>query len=307
MPLKNLLQKIDLTNPGQLQTLVENRRVFNLDNCELNVFESYEQAYGIPLTFGDFIITSMVRGKKIMHLDNKPAFDYLPGETVVVPANETMRIDFPEATEANPTQCIALAIDASYINETVNYLNQYHNVNSQDNNWSLRFNQYHFTNDTEMSDLINKIIRICSSSNTTKNILADLNLKELLIRLLQSQQLAQVYAEHKTNNNLSREHFVLNYIQEHLCEKIHVATLSRKAYLSRTIFFKWFKEQFGTTPSEYINRERIKLAKQLLTNPEHNVHTVSTMTGFVDANYFIRVFRKLEGVTPKTYKDCLEN
>ncbi|MEX6689165.1 AraC family transcriptional regulator [Danxiaibacter flavus] len=307
MPLKNLLQKIDLTNPGQLQTLVENRRVFNLDNCELNVFESYEQAFGIPLTFGDFIITSMVRGKKIMHLDNKPAFDYLPGETVVVPANETMMIDFPEATEANPTQCIALAIDASYINETVNYLNQYHNVNKQNNNWNLRFNQYHFTNDTEMSDLINKIIRICTSSNTTKNILADLNLKELLIRLLQSQQLEQVYTESKTNSNHSREHFVLNYIQEHLCEKIHVATLSRKAYLSRTIFFKWFKEQFGTTPSEYINRERIKLAKQLLTNPEHNVHTVSTMTGFIDANYFIRVFRKLEGVTPKTYKDCLEN
>lgn len=307
MPLKNLLQKIELTNPRQLQTLVESRRVFNLDNCELNVFESYEQAFGVPLTFGDFIITSMVRGKKIMHLHNQPAFDYLPGETVVVPANETMTIDFPEATEANPTQCIALAIDASYINETVNYLNQYQNVNNQENNWKLRFNQYHFTNDTEMSDLINKIIRICTSSTTTKNILADLNLKELLIRLLQSQQLEQVHLENKINSNLSREHFVLNYIQEHLCEKIHVATLSRKAYLSRTIFFKWFKEQFGTTPSEYINRERIKLAKQLLTNPEHNVHAVSTMTGFVDANYFIRVFRKLEGVTPKTYKDCLVN
>ncbi len=307
MPLKNLLQKIDLTNPGQLQTLVESRRIFNLDKCELNVFESYEQAYAVPLMFNEFIITSMIRGKKIMHLENKPAFEYLPGETVIVPANETMIIDFPDATEDNPTQCIALAIDASYINDTVNYLNQYHNVNNEGNNWKLNFNQYHFTNDTEMSDLINKIIRICTGCNTTKNILADLNLKELLIRLLQSQQLEQVHMETKTNSNHSREHFVLNYIQEHLCEKINVATLSRKAYLSRTIFFKWFKEQFGTTPSEYINRERIKLAKQLLTNPEHNVHTVSTMTGFVDANYFIRVFRKLEGVTPKTYKDCIVN
>ncbi|MCK7557541.1 hypothetical protein MKQ70_22075 [Chitinophaga sedimenti] len=64
MPRKNYLQKIDLTPADQLQTLVENRRTFNLRNCELNIFESYEQAWALPLTFSDFIITSMIRGKK---------------------------------------------------------------------------------------------------------------------------------------------------------------------------------------------------------------------------------------------------
>ena len=34
--------------------------------------------------------------------------------------------------------------------------------------------------------------------------------------------------------------------------------------MSRNEFFKWFKEEFGITPLEYINRERIKLAKQIL-------------------------------------------
>ncbi|MBL7756528.1 MAG: AraC family transcriptional regulator N-terminal domain-containing protein, partial [Chitinophagaceae bacterium] len=79
MPVKNILNKIDLTQPRHLQTLVENRRIFNLENCELNVFESYQEAYRVPLTFHDFVITSMVRGKKVMHLFDKPSFEYLPG------------------------------------------------------------------------------------------------------------------------------------------------------------------------------------------------------------------------------------
>ena len=304
MPSK-YLQPVNLTHPKYLQTLVENRRIFNLNNCELNVFETYQHAYHIPLTFNDFVITSMVKGKKVMRLFDKPAFDYLPGETVIVPANETMIIDFPEAEKENPTQCIALAVDASYVNDTIHYLNSYYNNNEDKHDWKLQFNQYHFANDNEVTNLINKLIRVCSGTDKGKNIFADLNLKELLIRLIQSQHLQQVSIESDSSNNQSRLHYVLNYIHEHLTEKIAVDALSRKAYLSRNVFFKWFREQFGITPLDYINNERIKLAKQLLAKPQYKVHTVSNMCGFSDVNYFVRLFKKNEGITPKAYKDCM--
>lgn len=305
MSSKNYLKAISFTNPKYLQTLVENRRIFNLNNCELNVFETYQNAYHIPLTFNDFVITSMVKGKKVMHLFDKPAFDYLPGETVIVPANETMIIDFPEADQQNPTQCIALAVDSVYVNDTMNYLNSFYNMSDERHNWKLQFNQYHFANDNEVTSLINKLIRVCSGTDKTKNIFADLNLKELLIRLVQSQHLQQVAIESDSQHNQSRLHYVLNYIHEHLTEKIAVDALSRKAYLSRNVFFKWFREQFGITPLDYINNERIKLAKQLLAKPNHKVNTVSSMCGFSDVNYFVRLFKKSEGITPKAYKDCM--
>ncbi|MBO9561174.1 MAG: AraC family transcriptional regulator [Niastella sp.] len=305
MPARNLLSKVDLSNPKYLQTLVENRRVFNLQNCELNIFETYKDAFHIPLTFNDFVITSMVRGKKIMHLFDKPAFDYLPGETVIVPAHETMVIDFPEAQQENPTQCIALAVDAEYVTETMSYMNHYYNHKDEMREWKLQFNQYHFANDTEVTGLINKLIRVCSSSDKAKDVFADLTLKELLIRLVQSQHMQQVAIESDTQKNKDRMHYILHYIHEHLTEKIAVDALSRKAYLSRNLFFKWFKEQVGITPLDYINNERIKLAKQLLGNPQNSVNSVSIQCGFNDVNYFIRLFKKTEGITPRAYKDCM--
>ena len=306
MAQNNQLRKIELTNPKYLQTLVENRRIYNLKNSELNIFESYEQTYRVPLTFNDFVITSMVRGKKVMHLFNKPEFNYLPGETVIVPANETMIIDFPEASIATPSQCIALAVDAQYINNTLNYLNEYYNsVNDEKHAWRLQFNQYHFENDTEITELINKLIRVCQSAEKSKNIFADLNLKELLIRLVQSQHLQQVRTESVSSSNEGRLHYVLHHIHGHLTNKILINDLCRKAYLSRNAFFIWFKQQFGLTPVDYINNERLKLGKQLLAENRYTISQVSNYCGFSDVNYFVRLFKKTEGITPGAYKDCI--
>ncbi|WP_245801725.1 AraC family transcriptional regulator [Chitinophaga sancti] len=271
----------------------------------MNIFESYEQAQHVPLTFHDLVITSMVRGHKVMHLMDRPSFDYLPGETVIVPPNETMIIDFPEASLENPTQCIALAVDDAYLKDTIEYLHAYYNIGEDRTNWQLTFNKYHFENDDDITALINKLINVCSSGDKAKNIYADLHLKELLIRLIQSQHLEQAHASLHSANNQSRMQYVLHYIQEHLTEKIAVDALSRKAYLSRNLFFKWFREQFGITPLEYINKERVKLAKQLLSQPLQNVNTVSKQCGFSDVNYFVRVFKQVEGITPKAYQSCI--
>jgi len=296
-----LVNPLQLSQEKSLKTLVENRTIYNLNHCELNLFETYESTHKVPLKFNDLVVTSMLRGKKIMHLFDDPEFVYLPGETVIVPSNVEMKIDFPEASKNNPTQCLALAIDQDKIAEILNFLNEQYPKEGNNMYWQLNYQNYFFYNNIEMATTINKLIKECMSTSITKDIFADLTLKELLIRIIQTQTVKSL-DEGKTfeSNNPIKE--VTEYIKQNLKENMSLKTLSEKACMSTTSFYRFFKRELGMSPIEYILNEKIKCAKNLLRNPTLQINEVCYLAGFEDANYFIRLFKKHEGITPKQYQ-----
>ncbi len=302
--MQHILNQISLSESEKLQTLVENRTSYTLERCELNIFETYTESYKVPLTFNDFVITSMVRGKKIMHLYDKKGFDYFPGQTVIIPPAITMKIDFPEATSLNPTQCIALAIDQEQIKKTISYLNEFFPKQGSNEKWLLNYDEYHFYNNEEIAYLINKVIRICSERTKEKDVLADLTLKELLVRIMQSQNLKTINDD-AYNLNHNPLAFVLKYIKANLSEKISINNLSDKACMSKATFYRLFKRELGISPNDFILSEKIAKAKILLLQPSAKVASIGYELGFGDANYFIRAFKKIVGLTPGAYQKQL--
>lgn len=298
---KTLLHTPVLSNEKSLKTLVENRTVYSLNNCELNLFETYQESQLVPLKFNDLVVTSMLRGKKVMHLFDDPEFEYLPGETVIIPSNVEMKIDFPEASKHNPTQCLALAIDHFKINETLQFLNERYPKEGQNNFWKLDYDNYFFYNNIELASTINKLIKECMSSAITKDALADLTLQELLVRIIQTQTAKSIDTNKLTDKNNPMVP-VLEYIRANIRESINLRELSDKACMSPTSFYRYFKRELGMSPIEFILSEKIKQAKQLLKDPNVQINEVSYASGFEDSNYFIRIFKKYEGVTPKQYQ-----
>ena len=294
-----LLTTPALTVEKSLKTLVENRTVYSLDNCELNLFETYQESTLVPLKFNDLVVTSMLRGKKVMHLFDDPEFEYLPGETVIVPGNVEMKIDFPEASVKNPTQCLALAIDHNKINETLTFLNE--RYPKEDELWKLNHENYFFYNNTELATTINKLIRECMSYSVTKDALADLALQELLIRIIQTQTVQRIDNSATIDTN-SAIYTITEYIRENITSSINLKDLSEKACMSTSTFYRYFKRELGMSPIEFILNEKIKHAKKLLKNPGIQINEVCFMSGFDDCNYFIRLFKKYEGITPKQYQ-----
>lgn len=301
MSIKTLLHTPALTHEKSLKTLVENRTIFSLDHCELNIFETYEKSDLVPLKFNDLVVTSMLRGKKVMHLFEDPSFEYLPGETVIVPSNAEMKIDFPEATKDNPTQCIALAIDNNIITNTLDFLNEKYPKEGKSNLWKLDHENYFFYNNVELAGTINKLIKECMGNSLTKDAIADLTLQELIIRIIQTQTSKRFESERYIDSN-SPITPAIAFIKNNIRETIQLKELSDKACMSPTSFYRYFKRELGMSPIEFILNEKIKYAKKLLSNPNINVSEVSYASGFEDANYFIRLFKKYEGVTPKQYQ-----
>ena len=300
MSSKILLQTPALTHEKSLKTLVENRTIFSLNHCELNIFETYQKSNLVPLKFNYLVVTSMLRGKKIMHLFDTPQFEYLPGETVIVPSNVEMKIDFPEASKENPTQCIALAIDHKIITDTLGFLNEKYPKEGKNNLWKLDQDNYFFYNNIELAGTINKLIKECMGTSITKDAIADITLQELIIRIVQTQSLKKFESE--IIDVTSPITASINFIRENIRESINLKQLSGKACMSTTSFYRSFKRELGMSPIEFILNEKIKYAKKLLSNPKINIAEVSYATGFEDYNYFIRLFKKYEGVTPKQYQ-----
>ncbi|MGC4058218.1 MAG: AraC family transcriptional regulator [Chitinophagaceae bacterium] len=290
-----------LSNEYSLKTLIENRTIYNLEHCEMNLFETYQKSDKVALKFNDLVVTSMLRGKKVMHLFDDPGFDYLPGESVIVPANVEMKIDFPEAQMEKPTQCLALAIDNWKIEATLQLLNEKYPRDGRDNYWQLDDRNFFFYNNQEMAQTLNKLIRICQSTSITKDVMADLALQELLITITQSQTMKALEgSDSAVKSTIISE--LTGLIRNNISGKIDLKMLARTACLSTTSLYRMFKRELGVSPMEFIIMERIKLAKRLLKNQDIYIKHVSYEAGFDDCNYFIRIFKHYEGITPKQYQ-----
>lgn len=290
---------------NDLKTLVENRTTYTLDKCELNIFETHQQAADVNLVFGDLVLTTMLKGKKVMHLFNKPGFDYLPGESVIVPPNELMKIDFPEAELDNPTQCIALSISKEMIENTFNLLNEKFSDKVLTQDWGLDLSYFHLINTQDLSEIINRFIRIgVKERSREKDLIASLALKELLIRLSQTQardMLEKTYKELSGGNRLAH---VVNYIKDNIRESIQLDSLASQACMSKAHFSRTFKQELGLTPMEFVLKERLKLARHYLLLGSFQIQEVCMMAGFNNITYFIRAFKQEFGCTPKTYMKC---
>ena len=184
-----------------LTTLVENRTVYALENFELNIFETNEQSKDVRLKFDNLVLTTMFRGKKVMHLfGDEKGFEYLPGESVIVPENEEMRIDFPEADFNNPTQCMALSIKSEKIKETIDLLNEKYAKIEEYDTWKIDLDSFHLKNSLEVTHTIDRLVQVSQETHKAKDLFANSMLNELLIRLMQTQARAMIFDNYFGNN-----------------------------------------------------------------------------------------------------------
>ena len=95
---------------------------------------------------------------------------------------------------------------------------------------------------------------------------------------------------------------MLRYIETHFNENLSLSTLANKCFYSPKYFSRVFKERYGITVSEYIQKKRMEKGRELLENTDCTVDEISGMVGYCDATHFYKYFKRFYGITPKEYR-----
>ncbi|MGL4571177.1 MAG: response regulator [Clostridium sp.] len=95
----------------------------------------------------------------------------------------------------------------------------------------------------------------------------------------------------------------LSYIDCHVEDNINLDSIAAICNLSPCYFSKLFKKEVGVNFKTYINDKKIEKAKEVLKSTDTPILNIALDLGFDDCGYFIRVFKKVLGVTPKKYRE----
>lgn len=95
---------------------------------------------------------------------------------------------------------------------------------------------------------------------------------------------------------------IKQYVMDNVSNKITTADIAAEVHLVPQYVCTLFKKHTGMTLVEFIDRERIDLAKRLMIISESPLYKIAEDCGFSDYNYFSSVFRKIVGTSAREYR-----
>lgn len=144
------------------------------------------------------------------------------------------------------------------------------------------------------ADIMNEV---CDDIPVIKN--------DLLISFI---NLLEIVAEYMTgtnrmtakNRDLAAE--IKSYLIRFYSKPLTIRDLSETFGCSRTTLMNVFKKRYSMTVFEFLTEYRLKQAEKMLKSGDRSIKSITIACGFIDQNYFTKVFKAEYGVTPTEYR-----
>jgi AraC family transcriptional regulator len=159
-------------------------------------------------------------------------------------------------------------------------------------------------NDPFMVQILMSLKAEAGNTSTIGTMFMDTAAQLLAIHLLNSYSLIKRPLP-KVPSSFSRaqSNRIVDFINDNLAEDISLESLSSLTSYSNYHFAHMFKQTFGIGPNQYLIRHRIEKAKQLLKHSDMKIGLIALEVGYESQSHFTNLFRRIVGVTPKTYRD----
>ena len=98
---------------------------------------------------------------------------------------------------------------------------------------------------------------------------------------------------------------IISYIDFHYAEDLSLSFFSQMFNLTKPYLSSLFKKETGSTLTDFIHQVRIRRAITMINSSSLTIHTIATSCGYHDINYFIRIFKRTYGMSPKQYQKSI--
>ena len=106
------------------------------------------------------------------------------------------------------------------------------------------------------------------------------------------------------SSNQDEIHRLLSYLDTHYDGSLTVEAICRELSIGKTRLYQLCRSRLDKTVVQLINERRLEASKELLATTDQTIQFIADTVGIPDSNYFTKVFRKYEGVTPSEYRKC---
>lgn len=120
--------------------------------------------------------------------------------------------------------------------------------------------------------------------------------------MLESHKTIERKYSYDENSNLFSIVKTMEYMKENFGEKITIDMLLKIANMSKSNYIASFKALSRYTPIEYLTEIRIEKAEEMLINSQKTISTIAQDCGFFDSSHFTSTFKRLTGLSPKSYR-----
>ncbi|MEK6266463.1 MAG: response regulator [Clostridium sp.] len=134
----------------------------------------------------------------------------------------------------------------------------------------------------------------------------DIKVNEYLLKPVRPEKIIEVLKKYITSDRLictSQEiENVLLYIEERYRENISLDEVAKYINLTPSYVSKLFKKKLGVNFNTYLTTRKINEAKRMLKEENENINEIAFIVGYNEPNYFCKVFKKIEGMTPTKFR-----
>ena len=152
---------------------------------------------------------------------------------------------------------------------------------------------------SQYAAILTDIYTLASSSDYIRDMRIYGKLNDLLTLLMESSWHREAHTNAPKKMEISR---VKSFLDEHYKEKLSLESVASHFFIDKHYLARLFKEQYGVTLVTYLQQVRITHAKRMLRFTDKSIEEIGLECGIGELNYFSRVFKKLEGVSPSEFR-----